>query len=142
VVALPGVQAGAAPDAGPGHGGRAARLRARPELHLGAADVRTGAARDHHEDLCDHDDFFDHADFFDHGDFPDHGDFSDHRAGGINDAERHHDQRFADHVTDDDAATTRRAAVAALLGRARPRTVAEPVALTEADLNHRYTGEP
>jgi hypothetical protein len=73
---------------------------------------------------------------------------ADHHADGINHAERHHDQRhhdqrFADHGTDDhDAAATRRADVVARIGCARPRAVAQPVALTGADLNHRYTGVP
>jgi hypothetical protein len=135
VVALPGVQAGAAAGTGPRHGGRSARLRARPGLHLGAADERGGAAEDHHnysEPYSDHD--------------SDHD--ADHHADGINHAERHNDQRFADHGTDDhgtddhDAAATRRADVVSLIGCARPRAVAQPVALTGTDLNHRYTGVP
>jgi hypothetical protein len=137
VVALPGVQASAAAGTGPSHRGRAARLRARPELHLGATDECAGAAEDHHDDHSDHYSYYDSDSYYDSG----HD--ADHHADGINHAERHRDQRFADHGTDDHrAAATRRADVVALIGCARPRAVAEPVALTGADLNHRYTGVP
>ena len=91
---------------------------------MGAAHQCVGADRDHHADR---------------------GPDDDHAGGDdVTDvADGHHDKRSADHVAHPHAARAgRRPNAVADIGGTRTRAVANTVALTGANADHRYTGVP